>query len=602
MYAAAARTFPVIISLKSQSSNSLFECCTSLRFLQQLHTKIILCGLHLSSFFCSKLAKFYFDFGQPQYAQQAFDQIPTKNLRSWNTMLSGYLKAKLFSQVLHIYQLFRAENQSLSSYSVVFGIRACIKLSLKEGRSIHSDAIKFGLETSTYVSPSLINMYQELGSLSDAEKVFKQAPVMIPNVWGLMMKGYSRASMDLQVLESFERMKELGVKLDTCAAVCLARAYSNFAAAKQGCAIHGLCIKSSSMGSNVFLQTSLLDMYVKSGFTDYANKLFGEMPCKDIVSWSTVVGGLAQCGRAYESLRVFEQMLANSIVPNAVTLASVLLACSHLGVLQLGRSIHGYIQRREVELDTVAYTALLDMYAKCGSIQTASKVFDQMPTRNVFTWSAMIGGLGIHGAVSRALDLFDQMKSKNMLPNSVTFVSLLSSCSHSGKVKEGREYFSSMTRDYGITATNEHYSCMVDLLGRAGFIEEAVVLIEQMPMQPAPTVWGALLGACRIHQRLELAEQVANKIFVLERDLAGTHVLLSNIYGASEKWDMAKKTREVMNQRGLQKKLAFSSIEIDKSVYIFSAMDGSRCSDPRIAEVLAVVRFQLEELGYVLKR
>ncbi|KAG0498668.1 hypothetical protein HPP92_003359 [Vanilla planifolia] len=574
MSAAAARTVPVIISLTSQSSNSLFECCTSLRFLQQLHTKIILCGLHLSSFFCSKLAKFYFDFGQPQYAQQAFDQIPTKNLRSWNTMLSGYLKAKEFSEVLHIYQLFRAENQSLSSYSVVFGIRACIKLSLKEGRSIHSDAIKFGLETSTYVSPSLINMYQELGSLSDAEKV----------------------------LESFERMKELGVKLDTCAAVCLARAYSNFAAAKQGCAIHGLCIKSSSMGSNVFLQTSLLDMYVKSGFTDYANKLFGEMPCKDIVSWSTVVGGLAQCGRAYESLRVFEQMLANSFLPNAVTLASVLLACSHLGVLQLGRSIHGYIQRREVELDTVAYTALLDMYAKCGSIQTASKVFDQMPTRNVFTWSAMIGGLGIHGAVSRALDLFDQMKSKNMLPNSVTFVSLLSSCSHSGKVKEGREYFSSMTRDYGITATNEHYSCMVDLLGRAGFIEEALVLIEQMPMQPAPTVWGALLGACRIHKRLELAEQVANKIFVLERDLAGTHVLLSNIYGASEKWDMAKKTREVMNQRGLQKKLAFSSIEIDKSVDIFSAMDGSRCSDPRIAEVLAVVRFQLEELGYVLKR
>ncbi|XP_020593676.1 pentatricopeptide repeat-containing protein At1g06140, mitochondrial [Phalaenopsis equestris] len=567
------------------------------KVVKKIHVQILIHGLQISVLLCSKLVSTYFASGHPLYARQAFDQMPTKNPQSWTTMLSGYLSTKNFSEILNLYHLHRAEKHSPNSYSLVLTIRACTKLSLKEGTSIHSEAIKFGLETDSYVSPSLINMYQELGSLEDAEKVFKQAPLLIPTSWGLMMKGYSKASMDLQVMESFHRMRELGVQLNPCAAVCLARAYGNFAAARQGRAIHSLCIKSTVMASTVYLQTSLLDMYMKSGFIDCAHNLFVELPSKDVISWSTMVARLAQCGRAFESLQAFQGMLEESIIPNAVTLTSVLLACSHLGSLWQGKSVHGYIFRHAIELDIVAHTALLDMYAKAGSIKIAYKVFGRMQQRNIFSWSAIIGAFGMHGMGSRALDMFHEMKLANVLPNSVTFISLLSACSHSGRVREGIEYFKSMSRDYGLTATNEHYSCMVDLLGRAGLIEEAEDLIKNMPVEPAASVWGALLGACRIHKREELAEKVADKLFVLEHDMADTHVLLSNIYGASEMWEMVKKSREKMNDRKLEKTLGYSSIEINKKVYIFGVCDSLKSWDSGIAAVWCVLSIHMKELG-----
>ncbi|XP_028554267.1 pentatricopeptide repeat-containing protein At1g06140, mitochondrial [Dendrobium catenatum] len=593
------RLFPTIDASKSVDLHSLFPHCNSLRHLQQLHAQILIHGIHLSNLLGSKLADSYFASGHSHYARQAFDQMPSKNPQSWNTMLSGYLNTNTFSEILPLYQLYRAENQNTNSYSLVFIIRACTKLSLKEGKSIHSEAIKFGLETNTYVSPSLINMYHELGSLEDAEKVFKQAPLLNPTICGLMMKGYSKASMDLEVVECFDKMKELRVQLNPCAAVCLARAFGNLAAAKQGRAIHALFIKSALMASNVYLQTSLLDMYMKSGFIECAHKLFGELPCKDIVSWSTMVARLAQCGRGYESLLTFQGMLEESIIPNAVTLSSVLLACSHLGSLLQGKSTHGYILRHGIELDIVAYTALLDMYAKCGSIDMAYKVFDQMQQRNIFTWTAMIGGFGMHGMVSRVLDLFHQMRLVNEMPNSVTFVSLLSALSHSGSVQKGIECFKSMNRDYGLSATNEHYSCMVDLFGRAGLIEEAETLIKNMPIEPSASVWGALLGACRIHKHGELAEQVANKLFALDHDMSDTHVLLSNIYGASETWEMVKKTREKMNERDLQKTLGFSSIEVDKKVYVFGVCDTSKSWDSRIAGLWNVLSIHMKEISFI---
>nr|UPT49028.1 pentatricopeptide repeat protein AaPPR1399 [Agave angustifolia] len=339
-------------------------------------------------------------------------------------------------------------------------------------------------------------------------------------------------------------------------------------------------------------------MYVKSGFIDFAERLFDEMTTKDVVVWSTMVSGLAQSGRAYQSLGTFREMLEESVAPNKVTIASVLFACAHMGSLQQGKSVHGYMIRLEFELDVVTYTSLLDMYSKCGLVDLAYKVFSVMPERNVHSWSAMVAGFGTHGMCSRALALFDRMRAESIVPNSVTFVSVLSACSHSGRVQEGRYYFKSMTKDYKITPSSEHLSCMVDLLGRAGLIEEAESLIEQMPVEPHPSVWGALLGDCKIHKKVALPERVANKLFVVKPDQPSAYVLLSNIYAAAEMWEMVKKTREVMNKRGLKKTAGFSSIEVNKRVYIFTMMDKSCSWDKRIAEVWRVLRDRMKMLGY----
>lgn len=443
-------------------------------------------------------------------------------------------------------------------------------------------------------------MYLELVSLEDAERVFDRATVDANSaVWGLMMRAYLNESMDLHVFELFRMMKELGHELGhPCIAVCLAGACGDVDAAREGRSIHGFCLKKNWLDGNMYVRTSILDMYAKSGFVDFAERLFDEMTTKDVVAWSTMVCGLAQNGRAYNSLRTFRDMLEESVVPNEVTIASVLFACAHMGALRQGKSVHGYMVRFNIELDVVIYTSLLDMYSKCGLVDLAYRVFDMMPERNVYSWSAMIAGFGMHGMCSRALALFDRMRSEGFVPNSVTFVSVLSACAQSGRVQEGRGYFESMTRDYNIIPTSEHFACMVDLLGRAGLIEEAESLIEQMPVKPHPRVLGALLGACKIHKKVALAERVANKLFTLEPDQPGIHVLLSNIYASAEMWEMVKKIREVMNEKRLHKTVGYSSIEVDRRVYIFSVMTKSSSWDKGIAEVWCVLSHKMKELGY----
>ncbi|XP_072993556.1 LOW QUALITY PROTEIN: pentatricopeptide repeat-containing protein At1g06140, mitochondrial-like [Typha latifolia] len=586
-------------SVSPKYLNSIFPSCDSLRLLHQLHAQLLLHGLHLSTFFASRLAHSYFDCCSPSYARKVFDRMPHRNPQAWNTMLSGYYKSQKLSDLLELYNISHAHNHRPDSFALAFVLRACTGLSLHElGSSVHSQAVRLGLESNEFVSIPLMDMYLELGSLEDVERVFDQVFVANSAAWGLLMKGYLRESKDANVFDAFMRMKELRVRLDPCAAVCLAQACGNICAAREGQAIHGFCIKLNFLDYSIYLQTSLVDMYGKSGFVDFAYRLFYQMPFKDVVSWSSMVSGLAQCGRGYEALRVFRNMLQESTMPNEVTFASVLLACSQLGALLQGKSVHGYMVRKNVELDVVTNTALVDMYAKCGTPSLAYSVFNLMPKKNVFSWSAMIGGFGMHGMCSRALFLFNKMKSENLKPNSVTFVSVLSACSHSGRVNEGRHYFESMTKDYNISPTNEHYSCMVDLLGRAGLIQEAQSLIKEMQVEPSSSVWGALLSACRLHKQVELAEQVAKKLFVLEPDQPGAHVLLSNIYAAAEMWEMVKKTREVMNKRRLQKTFGFSTIEVDKRVYIFNVMD-KRKLDTKILELWCVLSSRMKELGYV---
>ncbi|KAM0942015.1 putative tetratricopeptide-like helical domain superfamily [Dioscorea sansibarensis] len=583
---------------------SLFPRCTTPRSLHQLHAQLIINGLHHCTIFASKLANSYFCFSSPSDARKVFDQIPVKNSHSWNTMLSGYSKTNNLLELLHLYKYAQAENHRPDSFALVFAIRACTGLSLlKQGLSVHSEAIRAGLESGDYVAPALISMYVESGYLVDAEKVFNIVSAENCSAWILLMQGYSRASMDILVLDLFNRMRRCGLEVEPCSALYFARACGNAGAAKEGRAIHGLSIKKNFLefDSNVYLQTALVDMYMKSGFIDFARKLFDEMPLKDVVAFSAMITGLAQCGKAYESLCVFSDMLDDEIMPNKITFASVLLGCSHLGALQQGKSVHGFMVRNGIELDVVTCSSLLDMYAKCGSIRFAYNVFSEMPVRNVYTWSAMIGAYGMHGMCSEATALFGRMKSENCVPNHVTFVSALAACSHSGRVQEGREYFHSMVKDHKITPTNEHYSCMVDLLGRAGLVDEAESLVEAMPGEPSVSVWGALLGACRMHKRIELVARVADKLSVLEPNQPGPLVLLCNIYAAAEMWEMVKKTREAMTERGIRKTAGFSTIEVDRRVYIFNAMDRLEgCHKERIAGIWSLLSSQMKELGYTL--
>lgn len=598
-----------IHALSSSSQNptqntlfSLFDLVEkSLSLTRQLHSVLITNGLHQSVLFGSKLCDAYVHVGSLQFASKAFVQITHKNARSWNTLLSGYSKNNLFSDVLRVYRSMRVDGNSIDSFSLVFAVKACVGLSLpSNGRSVHCSAIKSGLDGGQYAAPAFLNMYAEMGSLEDARKVFNECPERNSVIWGAMMKGFLKHSSEFEVFELFSQMRSLGYESgDAFTLGCLVQACGNVLAVKEGKASHGLCVKKNLLHSNACLYTSVLDMYMNCGLVEHGLAIFEECQDQSVVMWTAVIAGFSKNGRAWEAISLFRQMLAESIRPNLVTFGSVLHACSAIGSLLRGKSVHGYMIRNGIEFDAVNYSSFIDMYAKCGCILMACRVFNEMPKKNVYCWSALINGFGMHGLYTKALALFDQMRLENLFPNSITFVSVLSACSHSGKVEEGLSYFNLMTKEYGIAPDEEHCACVVDLLGRVGKIDEALSFISSMPTEPNARTWGALLGACRIHKRVELAEEVAEKLLHLEPDRSTVYVLLSNIYADAGMWDMVKKMRLQMSEKGFQKTIAYTSIEVDNELHVFSSKDVTTFKNTEIEALWNSLRKRMGELGYV---
>uniref|UniRef100_M4E695 Amidase domain-containing protein n=1 Tax=Brassica campestris TaxID=3711 RepID=M4E695_BRACM len=549
-------------------TNALLTILTqikALRHTQQLHANAIVHGLEEEVVLGSSLTNSYIQSNRLDLATASFDRIPPRkrNRYSWNTILSGYSKSKNHCESLRLYNRMRRDCDGVvDSFNLVFAIKACVGLGvLENGVLIHGLSMKNGLDKDAYVSPSLVEMYGELGRMEDAQKVFDEITLRSSVLWGVLMKGYLRYSRDSEVFRLFYLMREAGLGVDNALTlICLVKACGNVFAGKEGKSVHGLSIRGGFIDQSGYLQASVVDMYVKCRLLDNAREMFETSVDKNVVMWTTLVSGFAKCERAVEAFDLFRQMLRESVLPNQCTLAALLVSCSSLGSQRHGRSVHGYMIRNEIEMDAVNFTSFIDMYARCGNIRMARKVFDMMPERNVISWSSMINAFGINGMLEEALDCFGKMKSRNLTPNSVTYVSLLSACSHSGNIKEGRKQFASMTSDYRIAPEEEHYACMVDLLGRAGEVGEAKSFINNMPVKPMASAWGALLNACRIHKKIDLAEEIAEKLLSMGSNESSVYVLLSNIYADAGMWEMVNSVRSKMGMKGYTKPMGLIQV------------------------------------------
>ncbi|KAF8655124.1 hypothetical protein HU200_061260 [Digitaria exilis] len=310
---------------------------------------------------------------------------------------------------------------------------------------------------------------------------------------------------------------------------------------------------------------TMLDAYAKGGGRELgtARKLFDMME-RDAVSWNTMIALYAQSGLSAEALRLYDKMLnvGGGVRCNAVTLSSVLLACAHAGAIQTGKRIHNQVVRMGLEENVYVGTSVVDMYSKCGRVEMARRAFQRIKEKNVLSWSAMISGYGMHGYGQEALDVFSEMRRSGLKPNYITFISVLAACSHAGLLNEGRHWYNAMRKEFGIEPGVEHYGCMVDLLGRAGCLDEAYGLIKEMKVKPDAAMWGSLLGACRIHKNVELAGIVANRLFELDATNCGYYVLLSNIYAEVGMWKDAERLRVLVKTRGLEKPPGYSSVEL----------------------------------------
>ncbi|CAA6664231.1 unnamed protein product [Spirodela intermedia] len=434
-------------------------------------------------------------------------------------------------------------------------VRSCTVVSaISAGRQAHCDAVKHGLSSDMHFQSALLAMYAQNGEIAEAELVFRETVLKNLVSWTAMVAGYAQNGAYEKAAGAFRRMAAAGVRPNEVAVT------SVLPVVRSAEEIHGYAIK-SGFGSFNAVGNALIAAYGKCGQLDIARQLFGRMRDRTVVSWNAIIAAYQRNGEGKMAIEIFRRMLTERVDFDYITLVSVISACASSVSLDVGRCLHRVVRKRGLLNNPSIGNALLDMYAKCGSLEAAREVFDELPHRSVVSWSAMISAYATHGRGEESLKLFSRMKSEGPPPNRLTFLSVLSACSHSGLAVEGREIFNSMKRDFSLTPSLEHYACMVDLLSRAGSLPEACAFIEEMPIRPDTGVWAALLGGCRVHGDLSMAETATERLLRLDPRCATGYVLLASVYAEAGRWEDAEKLRKTMKQAAMQKKPGHSLVK-----------------------------------------
>jgi len=440
---------------------------------------------------------------------------------------------------------------------------------------VYAQIFKLGFESDCFVSNALISAFGCSGFMKSACKVFDESPEKDIVAWTALINGYVKNSVPREALRCFVEMRLKGVVIDGFTVASVLRAAAMVGDCCFGMCVHGFYVETGRVVLDGSVYCALVDMYFKCGYCEDACKVFDKMPYKDVVAWTVVVAGFVQCKKYRDALSVFQRMLLENVLPNEFTLTSVLSACTHTGALDQGRLVHQYIECNDFNLNAVLGTALVDMYAKCGCIDEALMVFENLQVKNVHTWTAMINGLAVHGDALGALNVFSRMLESGLRPNDVTFLGVLGACSHGGFVDEGKRLFEMMRHTYQLKPNMEHYGCIVDLLGRAGYLEDAKQIIDNMPMKPSPGVLGALLGSCVSHKNFVMGKHIGNILVNLEQNHSTGYALLANLYSTCQNWEAVARVRKLMKGMEVEKTPGYSWTEVAGSVHEFKAFDHS---------------------------
>ncbi|CAA7410267.1 unnamed protein product [Spirodela intermedia] len=425
-----------------------------------------------------------------------------------------------------------------------------------------------------------------------------------PHSANAVLKGYAKGSRPQEALSFFFfslRQQVAGTEPDSFTFPLLLHACSRLRAKGPGKQLHGNIVK-QGLSMDMFVQNSLIHMYASCGGIQCALKVFERMSKRDVVSWTSIIGAAAAAaeeGCSAVALHLFDEMLEEGVAPNEATMVSVLRACADSGTLSTGRRVHRISKKLKLEVKLHVATALVDMYAKCGSIEEARELFDQMPERDAFAWTVMISGLASHGRSRDALSLFHRMRELGVTPDERTMTAVLSACRNAGMVADGRRYFEEMKKSHGIQQRLQHYGCLIDLLGRAGNLEEAEEFARRMPIDPDRVIWRTLAWASKIHGDTGRAERLVREhLLGLGFGDSGSFVLLGNIYSTARKWDQKARVWAAMGSRGMKKPPASSRIEINGEIHEFEAGDGRHREAEKIYLKLEEIEERLREEGH----
>ncbi|KAK9083451.1 hypothetical protein Scep_029922 [Stephania cephalantha] len=487
--------------------------------------------------------------------------MPQPHAFLWNSIIKGCLNNNDPQEALFMYYKMVVAQAWPNEFTFPTLFKACAVVgAVEKGEQLHAHVMKLGLVGDGHVRSSAIRMYAKCGRVKEARQVLDESREADVVCWNAMIDGYLKCGDVEAATALFEAKEE----------------------------------------KNVGSWNAMISGYARCGKIELAEKLFREMPQRDEISWSAIIDGYIKQGCFKEALIVFHEMQNSGARLRKSVLSSVLAACANVGALDEGKWIHAYISRNSIQLDAILGTSLLDMYAKCGRLDMAWEVFENMKQKRVFSWNAMIGGLAMHGRAKDAIELFLKMqRDENLKPDGITFVGVLSACAHAGLVEQGLQYFNSMKQKYGVEPAVEHYGCIVNLLGRAGLFAEAQELIKSMPMTPNAAVWGALLGACRTHGNVELGGKLGKLLLELEPQNSGRYALLSHIYANAGRWDDVANVRTLMKDRNIKTASGRSVINLNGVTHEFVMGDGSHPHMKQINVMLEEVIEKLRLVGYV---
>ncbi|KAJ9551643.1 hypothetical protein OSB04_015688 [Centaurea solstitialis] len=583
-------------SLQSSPSTLLypFQICRTPIEPAQLHALSLKTSTFHDPLISSRLISLYSNSKTTtlDHVRHVFDEMPQPTLFSWNVLIKSYVEHHRSQESLLLFLEFISRSGFTPDvFTLPCVIKGCARLmAIKEGEQIHGLVLKLGFGSEKFVQSSLVSMYSKCEDIGSARKVFDEMPEKDLVSRNALMDGYVKSG-DIELgKELFDEMPERDVVSWTVLVDGLSKCGKVDDARK---------VFDEMPSKNLASWNAMINGYMQSGDFVSARKLFDEMEIRDIVSWNSMIAGYEFNGRFSEALKVFTELLNSRLVPTHSTLVSTLSAISWLALLSKGRWVHSYIVKNGHKLDGILGTSLIEMYCKCGNIETALSVFEAIPNKKLGHWTAIIVGLGIHGHANCALELFLEMVKIGIVPNAVTFIGVLNACNHAGLVEDGRRYFDSMVNDYGIEPAIEHYGCLVDILSRVGRLQEAKNVIEKMPMKPNKIIWMSLLSSSRIYRNTETGEYAARRLAEIAPNAVESYVLLSNMYAASGNWEKVSGIRETMRKTGVKKDPGCSSIEFKDSVHEFTVGDRSHPQSNEIYDKLSEIRGRLKSLGYV---
>lgn len=569
--------------------------CTNLNHIKQVHAQILKQNLHQDLYVAPKLISAFSLSQEMSLAINVFKQIPDPNVHLYNTFIRACVQNS--HSLLAFETFFEMQRNGLfaDNFTYPFLLKACNGQSwLPLVKMIHNHLEKYGFFQDLFVPNSLIDSYCKCGlsGVKSAMRLFKVMDERDVVSWNSMIRGLLKVG---ELSEACKLFDEMPMK-DAVSWNTILDGY-----VKAGEMNKAFGLFESMPERNVVSWSTMVSGYCKAGDMEMARMLFDRMPVKNLVSWTIIVSGYAVKGLAKDAIRSFEQMEEAGLKPDDGTVISILASCAESGLLGLGKRVHTSIERIRYKCSVNVSNALVDMYAKCGQVDRALSVFNGMSKKDLVSWNCMLQGLAMHGNGEKALQLFSIMREEGFRPDKVTLVAVLCACVHAGFVDEGIRYFNNMERDYGIVPHIEHYGCMVDLLGRGGRLKEAYRLVQSMPLEPNVVIWGTLLGACRMHNAVGLAEEVLDCLFKLEPSDPGNYSLLSNIFASAGDWSSVANVRLQMKNFGIQKPSGASSIEVDDEVHEFTVFDKSHPKSDKIYQMINRLGLDLKRVHVVPK-